>query len=162
VADSHHHVEPIPCPPAVSSLWLPFLLVRPGQTVSAVFARPSWWSCYTHWQAHHTLYCPGAARSRCHETCPPGAPRWTAYTVVCVGSALIPHILHWHGSCHLWCPPLDRDQGRLTGQGITLRRLGDAPNSPLRIEFGANGLGRALPVVQDVRSYLSRLWSIPL
>jgi len=152
----------VPCPPTTPRLWLPFLLVRPGQQLACTFASASWWACYTHYRNPHTLYCPGQARGRCTPACPPGAPRWTAYTVVAVGAAGAPHLLHWHQAAHTWCPALEERQGKLRGQGVLLRRLGNANNSPLRLEFTADARCTQLPPVEDVRCYLSRLWQVDL
>jgi hypothetical protein len=155
-------VPPVPCPPRPAKSYLPFIYILPEQTLTCEFVTARWWSCYTHFTNPHTTYCPAGTRGRCVETCPPGNPRWTAYAVVAVGRAGTPHLLQWHQHAHLWCPRLDVLQGSLIAQAVKLTRNGIARNSPLSIELIDGRVCDRLPVVEDVRAYLSRLWNIAL
>lgn len=151
----------VSCPPAVPRSYLRFLRVPPRGRAVVAIGSASVWACHTHWHEHRTRYCHGP-----YPSCPLCEQRsrrdWTAFLVVYLSQLGAPHLIEFFASAYRNCPALAAHDGSLTRAVVVLHRMGDAKNSPLRIEWtGERREGEVAPI-EHQSVYLSRLWSCDL
>ena len=154
-------LPPVDCPPPEAPAWIPRLKVKPSQRIQVALASKTWIGYETHFVEGRTLPCV-ASVALCQH-CKAGFRKlWTGYTGVCLPRSLKPYLLMWYAGAHHACPALKERQGKLRPHLVTLSRLGECTNSPLRIEWDNAEHPGSLPVLLDVRVYLGRLWGIDL
>lgn len=148
----------IPRVPAAKKM-IPIVRPKPGTPFTFIVLSETMLSLNKHYMPRRTIPCTGI-RETC-EGCQGKLPfRWYGYLACCGAMDRLLCIAEVTGGAADSCPTLTNKKVNLRGSRLTLRRRGQAANSPILAELLPGRDAANIPACFDLKEQLLLIWGI--